>query len=56
MAAKLMADPNWSGISTLILEPGAAPGKDKYFDAEQLIEQSKLVMDIFDTTHVAPGR
>lgn len=56
MAAELMADPNWSGISTLMLEPGAAPGKHKYFDAEQLNEQSKLAMDIFDATHVAPGR
>ena len=56
MAAKLAAEPNWNGSSTLLLEPGAAAGKDKYFDAEQLMEQTKLAMDIFDATHMVPGR
>jgi hypothetical protein len=32
----------------LILEPGAAVGKDNYFDNDQLIEQTKLVMEVFD--------
>ena len=56
MAAKLAAEPSWKGSSTIIIEPGAAAGKDKYFDAEQLIEQSKLAMDIFEATHFSPGR
>jgi hypothetical protein len=42
MAAKFAAEPSWNGSSMLILEPGAAAGKDKYFDAEQLMEQTKL--------------
>ena len=56
MAAKLAAEPNWNSSSTLLLEPGAAAGKDKYFDAEQLMEQTKLAMDVFDATHMVPGR
>ena len=56
VAAKLAAQPTWDGSSTLILEPGAAPGKDKYFDAEQLLEQTKLAQEIFEATHFAPGR
>lgn len=56
MAARLAADPTWNGSSTLIIEPGAAAGKDKYFDAEQLMEQTKLAMEIFEATHVSPGR
>ena len=40
MAAKLLATPLWDGDSMLLLEPGA--GKvDKWFDAEQLMEQTK---------------
>ena len=56
IAAKIAAEPAWDGSSTLILEPGAAPGKDKYFDAEQLHVQTKLAMEIFEATHHAPGR
>ena len=56
MAARLAAQPDWNGSSTLILEPGAAPGKDKYFDAEQLIEQTKLAIEVFEATHFAPER
>jgi hypothetical protein len=57
MAARLAAEPSWSGSSMLILEPGAAgSGKDKYFDAAQLMEQTKLAMEVFEATHVAPGR
>ena len=56
MAAKLQAKPDWDGSSTLILEPGAAPGKDKYFDADQLQEQTKLAMEVFEATHTMPGR
>ena len=56
MAAKLVAEPAWDGSSTLILEPGAAPGKDKYFDAEQLLEQTALAIEVFEATHFAPGR
>lgn len=56
MAAKIAKEPNWSGSSTLILEPGAAPGKDKYFDAQQLLEQTQLAMEIFEATHRAPAR
>jgi hypothetical protein len=56
MAAKLTAQPDWDGSSTLILEPGAAPNKDKYFDAEQLHEQTKITIEIFEATHFAPGR
>ena len=42
----------------LILEPGAAAGKDKYFDNEQLIEQTKLAKEVFDASerNVAPAR
>ena len=56
MAARLAAEPLWDGSSTIIIEPGAAEGKDKYFDAEQLMEQTKLAMEIFDATHISPGR
>ena len=56
LAAKVAANPSWSRSSTLVLEPGAAPGKDKYFDAEQLIEQTKIAREIFEATHVMPGR
>ena len=56
MAKKLAAQPDWDNSSTLVLKPGAAAGKDKYFDAEQLIEQTDLTMEIFDATHAAPGR
>ena len=48
MAARLAVEPTWNGSSTLILEPGAVPGNDKYFDAEQLLEQTKLAMEIFE--------
>ena len=55
MAAKLKATPSWDGDSMLLLEPGA--GKvDKWFDAEQLMEQTKLVSEVFEATHFAPGR
>ena len=42
----------------LILEPGGAPGKDKYFDNDQLINQTKIAMEVFDAMnrHVAPAR
>ena len=56
MAARLAAEPTWTGSSLIMIEPGAAPGKDRYFDAEQLIEQTKLAMEIFEATHIAPGR
>ena len=57
MKAKLAINPAWNGSSTLILEPGAAAGKDKYFDAEQLHEQTKLAMEVFEAAgHTAPGR
>ena len=56
MAAKLAANPGWSGSSTIMIEPGAAPGKDRYFDAEQLMDQTKVAMDVFDATHITPGR
>ena len=56
MAEKFRAEPAWNGSSSILIEPGAAAGKDKYFDAEQLMEQTKLAMDVFDATHIAPGR
>ena len=56
MAARLASEPTWNGSCQLILEPGAAAGKDKYFDAEQLIEQTKLAKEIFEATHFAPDR
>ena len=56
MAARLAAEPTWKGSSMVIIEPGAAAGKDKYFDAEQLMEQTKLAMEVFEATHIAPGR
>ena len=56
MAAKLAAEPAWNGSTTLLLEPGAGPGKDAYFDADQLLVQTKLAMDVFEATHFAPGR
>ena len=42
----------------LTLEPGAAKGKDNYFDNEQLIAQTQLAMEVFDAMgrHVAPAR
>ena len=56
MAAKLAAQPAWDGSTTLTLEPSAAPGKDKYLDAEHLLVQTKLAIDVFEATHFAPGR
>ena len=56
MTAKLASQPDWDGSSTLILEPGMAPGKDKYFDAEQLHEQTRLAIEVFEATHFSPGR
>lgn len=54
MAAKVSAQPSWNGSTVLILEPGTAPGKDRYFDKEQLIEQTKLAMEVFEATHLHP--
>ena len=56
MAKRLAAEPAWNGSAVVIIEPGAAPGKDKYFDSAQLLEQTKLAMDVFDASHVAPAR
>ena len=56
MAQKFASDPSWDGSSQLVLEPGVAPGKDAYFDAEQLIAQTNLAMDVFEASHIAPGR
>eukprot|EP00966_Prymnesium_polylepis_P162318 3751537-Prymnesium_polylepis.1 len=59
IAARVAAGKAEDGVEArLILEPGAAAGKDKYFDNEQLIEQTKLAMEVFDAMerHVAPAR
>ena len=59
IATRVAAGKAEDGVEArLILEPGAAAGKDKYFDNEQLIEQTKLAMEVFDAMerHVAPAR
>ena len=50
------ATKRWNLDCRLILEPGSAPGKDKWFDAEQLYEQSKLALGVFEASHFAPAR
>ena len=55
MAKKLAALPSWDGDSMLMLEPGAGRN-DKWFDAEQLIEQTKLAVEVFEASHFSPGR
>ena len=42
----------------LILQPGAAAHKDDYFDNKQLLEQTKLALEIFDAMdrHIMPKR
>ena len=59
IASLLVSGQAEAGVAArLILEPGATAGKDKYFDNDQLIEQTKLAMEVFDAMarHVAPER
>jgi hypothetical protein len=56
LIARKMQDPKWERDCRLILEPGAGPGKDAYFDADQLMEQYKLAGEVFEATHFAPAR
>ena len=43
-------------MARLTIEPGAGPGKDKYFDNEQLREQQRLAQEVFECSHFAPAR
>ena len=57
IAQKVAAGEAKDGVAArLILEPGA--NKDKYFDNEQLMEQTRLAMEVFNAMdrHVAPAR
>ena len=56
LIAQKLSDRAWNFDARLILEPGAGRGKDKYFDGDQLVEQQKLAMEVFEASHVAPAR
>ena len=46
----------WAGDCRVVIEPGTGPGKDKYFDNEQLMAQTEIAMEVYSATHFAPAR